>query len=413
MFKELVSFQEAKQTLNKHFSPRPVGTETVELLNACNRVLAKDIIAPIDVPPFSRATVDGYAVKAEDTFGAEEDKPVSLRICGRINVGEQPKIKVEKGTAAEIATGAPVPEGADAVVMLEYTGRKENLLYVYNSITKGENVLKVGSDIRKGDTVLKLGQVLGPSQIGVLAALGFKEIEVYKRPKVAIISTGAEITEPGKPLSPGKIYDINAYTLNAAVQECGGEPKFIGVVPDEPSLIENSLKSALNSADLVITSGGVSVGPKDFLPKTLNKLGDPGIIVCGIAVKPGKPTTIAIINGKPVFSLPGHPTSSLMMFHLLVRPIIMRMAGRQEESAYFTEAIAATKMFSAKGRRTFVMVNLLRDKSGKLYVKPVPSGESGAITTMTRADGFVEITETQQFINSGEKILVHLFKKLG
>ncbi|MEM2975025.1 MAG: molybdopterin-binding protein, partial [Candidatus Bathyarchaeia archaeon] len=239
MFKELVSFQEAKQTLNKHFSPRPVGTETVELLNACNRVLAKDIIAPIDVPPFSRATVDGYAVKAEDTFGAEEDKPVSLRICGRINVGEQPKIKVEKGTAAEIATGAPVPEGADAVVMLEYTGRKENLLYVYNSITKGENVLKVGSDIRKGDTVLKLGQVLGPSQIGVLAALGFKEIEVYKRPKVAIISTGAEITEPGKPLSPGKIYDINAYTLNAAVQECGGEPKFIGVVPDEPSLIEN------------------------------------------------------------------------------------------------------------------------------------------------------------------------------
>lgn len=413
MFKKLVSFHQAKQTLNKHFSPKPLGTETIELLNAYNRVLAEDVIAPINVPPFSRATVDGYAVKAEDTFGAEEDKPVNLSICGRINVGEQPKIKVEKGTAAEIATGAPIPQGADAVVMLEYTSRKENLLYVYNSVAKDENVLKAGSDIRKGDKILKKGQVLGPSQIGVLAALGFKKVKVYKRPKVAIISTGAEITEPGESLSPGKIYDINAYTLNAAVLECGGEPEIMGVIPDEPNLIENCLRSALNSADLVITSGGVSVGSKDFLPKTLNLLGKPGIIVCGIAVKPGKPTTIAIIDGKLVFSLPGHPTSSLMMFHLLVRPIIMRMAGRQEESAYFTKATAAAKMFSAKGRRTFVMVNLVRDKYGKLYAKPVLSGESGAITTMAKADGFVEIAETQQFINSGEKVLVHLFKKLG
>lgn len=413
MFKKLVSFKEAKQTLNKHFSPKPVGTETVELLNAYNRVLAKNVIAPMDVPPFSRATVDGYAVKAEDTFGAEEDKPVNLHICGRINIGEKPKIKVEKGEAAEIATGAPIPEGADAVVMLEYTSRKENLLSVYNSVAKDENVLKAGSDIKKGDTILKNGQILGPGQIGVLAALGFKKIEVYKRPKVAIISTGAEITEPGKPLSPGKIYDINAYTLNAAVQECGGEPQVVGIIPDEPNLIENSLKTALDFADLVITSGGVSVGSKDFLPKTLNLLGEPGIIVSGIAVKPGKPTTIALINGKLVFSLPGHPTSSLLMFHLLVRPIIMRMAGRVEESTYFTRATAATKMFSAKGRRTFVMVSLVRDKLGKLYATPVSSGESGAITTMAKADGFIEIAETQQFINSGEKVLVHLFKKLG
>jgi len=413
MFKKLVSLEEAKQTLSRHFSPKPVGTETVELSNALNRVLAKDIIAPISVPPFSRATVDGYAVKAEDTFGAEEDKPISLTLCGRVNVGEQPKIRVKRGTTVEIATGAPLPEGADAVIMQEHTNRKENLVLVYNSVTKNENVLKAGADIQKGETILKNGQILGPSQIGVLAALGFKKIQVYKQPKVAIVSTGAEITEPGKPLSPGKIYDVNAYTLSAAVQECGGKPKIMGIIPDEPTLIENCLRSALKFADIVITSGGVSVGSKDFVPKTLSMFDKPGIIVCGIAVKPGKPTTIAIIKSKPVFSLPGHPTSSLIMFHLLVRPIIMRMTGRLEERAFFTKATAATKMFSAKGRRTFVMVNIIQDKSGKLFAKPVPSSESGAITTIAKADGFIEIPETQQFIDAGENVLVHLFHKLG
>jgi putative molybdopterin biosynthesis protein len=215
--------------------------------------------------------------------------------------------------------------------------------------------------------------------------------------------------EPGKPLPPGKIYDINAYTLSAAVLECGGEPINLGVIPDKRNQLEATVKRALSSSDIVITSGGVSVGPKDLIPQVLNTLGKPGVIISGMAVKPGKPTTIAVIDGKPVFSLPGHPTSSLLMFYMMVRPVICGMAGRTEETSSIVRAVAATKMFPARGRRTFVMVNLTRDKTGRLVASPVPTGQSGAITTLAKADGFVEIEEKRQFVNEGEEVTVYLF----
>ena len=412
MFRKLRSLDEAKQILKQNFTPKPVGVEQIPLSEAHNCVLAENVVASIDVPPFSRSTVDGYAVKAADTFGAEEDQPIALKLCGSVRVGETPSVTIEKGTTVEIVTGAPLPKGADAVVMLEYVVQKNNTIFTHRSVSNGENVMKAGSDIHKDEVILKKSQTLSSREIGVLAALGFAQVNVYKRPRVAVVSTGAEIVEPGKPLSPGKIYDINAHTISAAVTECGGEPIGLEIVPDETNRLKTTLRKALDSADILMTSGGVSVGPTDIVPKVLNTLGKPGVIVSGIAVKPGKPTTIAIVDGKPVFSLPGHPTSSLLIFHLLVRSVILGMAGRREETPVMVKAVASAKMFPARGRRTFVMVSLASDKSGGLVASPVALGLSGAITTLVKADGFVEIMERQQFINAGDEVTVHLFKPL-
>ena len=411
MFRKLLSLDEAKQILKQNFSPKTVGAERVSLSEAHDRVLAKDVAAPMDVPPFDRSTMDGYAVRAVNTFGADEDRPVALKLCGQVTVGETPSVIVENGMAAEIATGAPLPKGADAVVMVEYSTRRDDNVFIHRPVSKGENMMEAGSDIRKGEKTLKKYQRLSSREAGVLAALGLTEVDVYERPRVAILSTGAEVVEPGKPLTSGKIYDINAYAFSTAVLECGGEPINLGIIPDERNQLKAAVKKALNSADAVITSGGVSVGPKDLIPQVVDTLGKPGVIISGIAVKPGKPTTIAVVDGKPVFSLPGHPTSSLLMFHMIVRPIICKMAGRTEETPSVLKAVAATKMFPAKGRRTFVMISLTYDKTGKPLASPVPTGLSGAITTLARADGFVEIPEKRQFIDVGTTINVYLFSK--
>jgi len=412
MFRKLLTLDEAQQVIHQHFKPKPSGVEEITLLEACNRVLAKDATARLDIPAFNRSTVDGYAVKAVDTFGADENKPVRLKVCGIVNVGEPTKITVTRGTAVEIVTGAPIPEGADAVVMVEHTERKDNDLYVYSAVTKDENIMKAGADIKKGEKVLKTGQLLGSRKIGVLAALGMAKVNVYVIPRVAVLSTGAEVTEPGEELPLGKIYDINAYSLTAAVLESGGKPVYLGVFPDDMTELQKALRQALASADMVITSGGVSVGPKDVMPQTLDLLGNPGVIVCGIATKPGKPTTVALIDKKLIFSLPGHPTSALLVFHLLACPIIKRMAGIKAEKNLRVKAFMAMRIFPAKGRRTFIMVRLKRGKSNRLVAEPVPTGLSGAITTLAKADGFVEIPENQQYIDVNEEVVVQLFKSL-
>lgn len=409
MFRRLLTFEEAQRTIQKYFKPKPLGVEEIPLLEAYDRVLAENIIASLDIPPFNRSTVDGYAVKAQDTFGAEENKPVKLKICGTVNVGEKPKITVKNRSAAEIMTGAPMPEGADAVVQFEHVERRDNELYVYAAVTRDENVMKAGADIKKGETVLETGKILGSREIGVLAALGLAKVKVYKVPKVAVLSTGAEVTEPGEKLFPGKIYDINAYSLSTAVLESGGKPVYMGVYPDDRAKLQEALERALATADIVITSGGVSVGPKDVIPQILDSLGKPGVVICGIAAKPGKPTTVALIGNKPVFSLPGHPTSALTMFYLLVRPLLLGMAGRHMEKSLTVKAFSATRIFPAKGRRTFVMVKLNRDKMNRFVAEPVQSGLSGAITTLARADGFIEIAENQQFVEEGEEVTVRLF----
>lgn len=412
MFRKLVTFDEAQQVIQQKFKPKPIGSEVIPLLQAHDRVLAEDVTAMLDIPPFGRSTVDGYAVRAEDTFRAEESRPVTLKVCGTVNIGELPRTKVAKGTTAEIVTGAPIPESADAVVMVEHTERKDAKVRIFSAVVKDENVMKAGTDIKKDETVLKTGQTLGSREIGVLAALGMATVRVHAVPQVAVLSTGPEIIEPGKRLPLGKIYDINAYSLSTAVQESGGTPVHMGVFPDNLAELRKALKHALASADMVVTSGGVSVGPKDVMPKAVDSLGKPGTIVCGIAIRPGKPTTVALVEGKLVFCLPGHPTSALLVFHLLVRPLIQIMAGRRMERDLELKARATMRMFPAKGRRTFIMVKLKRDKSNQLVAEPIPSGLSGAITTLAKADGFVEISKNLQFIDASETVTVHLFKNL-
>jgi molybdenum cofactor synthesis domain-containing protein len=410
LFRKLVSVDEAKRILARNFVPRPVGSESVALSEAYGRVLADNVVSPLNIPPFTRSTVDGYAAKASDTFGAEENRPVRLRLTGKVNIGEAPKAKTLKGTLVEIVTGAPIPEGADAAVMIEYTERKGDSVLVRQAVSHSENVMKAGSDIRKGETVLTKGTLLSPHEIGVLAAIGSVKVKVFKRPTAAIFSTGAEVAEPGKPLAPGKIYDINAHALGAVVKECGCEPRNMGIVQDEPSQMRNALQKALEAADLVITSGGVSVGPTDIIPKVLNTLGKPGVIVYGIAIRPGKPTTIALVNGTPVFSLPGHPASSLMIFHLFVRPILTCMAGQKELESAAVKAVVSERLFPARGRRTYMTVTLRKDRDGRIVASPVGTGASGAVTTLSKADGFLIIRENRQFIEKGSCVDVKLFK---
>jgi molybdenum cofactor synthesis domain-containing protein len=411
MFRKLITFEEAKKAIEQTLKPQPLGKEEVNLLNAFNRVLAEDATSDLDIPPFSRSTVDGFAVKSSDSFGASENKPIRLKIRGVVNIGEPPNFFVSKGEAAEIVTGAPIPKGADSVVMVEHTELEDNGLLVFSSVTPDENVQKKGSDIKKGEKILKQGKILGSREIGVLAAFGRAKIAVFLVPRVSVLSTGDEITEPGNPLKDGKIYDINAYTLSNAVKECGGTPIYAGVVHDEKGELQAALKHALEIADLVLTSGGVSVGPKDIIPQTVDSLGKPGVFISGIAVKPGKPATVALIGHTPVFSFPGHPTSALMIFNLLARPIIQVMAGKSAQEVPKTKAIATSRMFSAKGRRTFVTVTLKMDEETKLLsAEPVGTGASGAITTLAKADGFVAIPENTQFIDSGEEVTVFLLK---
>ncbi len=409
-FRKLASLEEAKKALGQNFTPKPVGKEIVSLSQALRRVLAADVKSQLNIPPFNRSTVDGYAVKSADTFGAEENKPIELKLIGSVNVGEAPKLDLKAGTTAQIVTGAPIPNGADSVVMVEYTSQKGETISIHSAVTKNENVMKAGSDIRLGETVLKKGALLSSHGIGVLAAIGMDMIHVFKKPKVAILSTGAEVVEPGRPLVAGKIYDINAHTLSAAVEETGGQPTNMGIAQDEMKQLKEALKKALETNDLALTSGGVSAGPTDIIPNVLDTLGKPGVIVHGIAMRPGKPMTIAVANGKPVFSLPGHPASALLGFHLLVRPLLTKMTGCPEEEPVTIKAVTAEKLFSTRGRRTFVTVTLKRNKAGKITAHPLPTGQSGAITTLSKADGFIEIHESQQFVGAEETVTVELFK---
>jgi len=408
MFRKLLTLDEAREAV-AHLELTALGTEQVPLLKAHNRVLADDVTSGLDIPPFNRSTVDGYAVKAVDTFGADEKAPVRLKVRGVVNIGELPKVRVSAGHAVEIVTGAPIPEGADSVVMVEDTEKAGDELRVSSTVTSGENVMKKGSDIKKGETVLKAGQVLGSREIGVLAALGHANVKVHVVPRVAVLSTGGEVTEPGRELPAGKIFDINAYTLYAAVLESGGSPIYLGVVPDDKLKLREALKKALDVADIVLTSGGVSVGPKDLMPVTVASLGEPGLIFSGVAVKPGKPTTVALVGRKVVFALPGHPTSALLMFHLLVRPVVWRLSGRAAARAETIRALAGMRFFSAKGRRTFIMVKLRKNGEGRVVAEAVETGASGAITTLAKADGYVEIPENQQFVDKDEEVEVALF----
>ncbi len=413
MFKKLLSLDDAMQMIEESASLKPLEAETVLLTKAVGRVLAEDLISPIEVPPFDRSTVDGYAVIDEDTFQAEENKPVKLQLTGKAEVGTILNLTLKNGSAVEIVTGAPLPAGSNAVVMMEDTMRDAEEINVYKAVARGGNVMKKGSDIRRNDTVLSRGTVLSSRELGAAAALGFPSVRVFKKPEVGVISTGAEIVSPGKPLLPGQIFDINTFTLTAAVTELGGTPVCFGnVADDDVESLKLTLKEAICKTDLVITSGGVSVGPKDYVPSIINTLGKPGLLIHGVAVKPGKPVAVALIGNKLIFSLPGNPTSSLMMFHLLVSPFLSKLVGKKERILSTVNARTTRKMFAARGRQTFIPVTLSKNHHNQLAASPAATGQSGAITTLAHADGYIALDRNEQFVEAGKEVTVFLFKDL-
>jgi len=375
-------------------------SERVELSDALMRVLAEDVRSPIDVPHFVRAAMDGYAVRAEDTYGASYENPVRLRCIGSLTPGEVPDKEVSKGHCVRISTGAVLPDGADAVVMVEDTETEGETVVCYRALAPQTNIIPAGSDFKKGSVVVKGKTLLLPRHLGALAATGCFEVDVLLRPKIAVISTGPEIVGPGESLGVGKVYNINTVTLSSALRQFGCEPLDFGIVEDDKAALEDALEEALKDADAVLISGGSSLGEGDVVPEILQNLGE--LLFHGIAVKPGKPTSAALVDGKLVLGLPGYPTSALSNFYILVLPVIEKMLGVRFERRNLP-ARMGRKVVSAMGRFEFLPVKVEDEKA-----YPLKRGSS-AISSLSEADGFVEIEENVEVLPADSKVDVRLF----
>jgi molybdenum cofactor synthesis domain-containing protein len=383
--------------------------EKARIGEALGRITSADIFSRLNIPPFDRATMDGYAVVADDTFYADENNPTSLIIRGYIPAGEFPSQHVESGYCFGISTGAPIPKGANAVVKVENTFLDDaeiKKVKIYKPSAPNENIMLAGTDIKRGEQIVKKGTTLTPRETGVLAACGIKEVYVRKKPEVAIVSTGNEILVPGEDLKPGKIYDVNAQALSDSVRECSCVPLALGIARDSVNEISERLKEALKrDVDVIIASGGTSAGVGDLLPTVIEELGE--IIVYGVDIRPGKPLILGLIRGKPVFGLPGNPTSALVTFNLFVAPLLRTISGiSQLEEGERRSAKAATRIFSERGRNEYVLVNLV-PVHDELLAYPILSG-SGAITTLSKADGYIYMEKGKEILGEGEMVEVEL-----
>ncbi len=361
-FLEVVTRDEAVARFHAHLDLSPLSRESVALGQARGRVLAKDVVAEVDVPGFDRSNVDGFAVRAEDTAGASDAAPRSLSLNPEVlTPGIEPGVPVAPGTATVIATGGVLPRGADAVLMVEHTDLDEvaGSIRVVRPAAAGQLIAFAGSDMARGETVLRRGRLIGAREIGMLAAVGRDALEVWRRPRVAVLSTGDELVPPGTPLRPGAVYDSNAAVVAAAIEELGGEPVPLGIAADDEAALERRLREGLKAADLVVLSGGTSKGAGDIAHRVVARLGAPGILVHGVALKPGKPICLAVAGGKPVVVLPGFPTSAMFTFQEFVAPVIRALAGRPPDPAETAEAVLATRLPSERGRMEYVMVALV------------------------------------------------------
>ncbi len=332
-FLDVLDRDEAERRFRAAIDLAPRGIETVPLEAALGRVLAADVISLVDVPSFDRSNVDGFAVVAEDTFGAAEEVPRCVRLDEEvIHTGVVPKTMVQRGRAVSIATGGMVPRGADAVVMVEHAEVRGDQLRIAKAVTPGSGVSFAGTDITAGETVLRQGQLLTSRDTGVLAAIGVARVDVWRKPIVAILSTGDEIIAPGEPMQPAKVYDSNAQVLADAVRELGGEPMRLGIAHDDVATLRRKVEEALESADIVLLSGGTSKGAGDVSYRVVAELRDPGIVAHGVALKPGKPICLAATRGRPVVVLPGFPTSAIFTFHEFVAPVLGRRPGAAQSS---------------------------------------------------------------------------------
>jgi len=411
-FLHVLDRDEAERRFRAALDLTPRGSDTVPLDAALGRVLAVDVISPVDVPSFDRSNIDGFALMSEDTFGASEEVPRTVELGEEaIHTGIVPTTVIRPGTAVEIATGGMVPRGADAVVMVEYAEIDGRRLRIARATSPGSGVSFAGTDITRGETVLRRGQLLTSRDTGVLAAIGVAEVEVWRKPVVAILSTGDEIIAPGEPMHASKVYDSNAQVLADAVRELGGEPKRLGIIPDDMAALREALHSALESCDVVLLSGGTSKGAGDLSYRVVADLRDPGIVAHGIALKPGKPICLAATHGRPVVVLPGFPTSAVFTFHEFVAPVLRLLAGRGAQERMVVQARLAVKVNSEIGRTEYLLVGLVEttNEARGMSLAAYPMGQgSGSVTTFSRADGFATIGRHEEIVQAGTLVDVQL-----
>lgn len=376
-------------------------TVTVSLHEALNRVLAEDIVAEENLPRFDKSAVDGYAVKAEETTGTSQFNPRIFLIADSEVIG--------KRQTRQVWTGSLIPKGANAVVMLENTKHIDNEIEMWVPVTPDENISKKGEDFRKGEVALEAGTRLKPHHLGLIAALGFAEIKVVKKPKIAILATGNELVEIRDKLSENQIFEVNRLALSAMCNELGVEPLDLGIAKDDLKEIIGKLKCGLEKADAIITTGGTSVGAADLVPEAVNKIGKPGIIVHGIAMRPAMPTALAVLEGKPLAILSGNPVAAMIGFEVFVKPLIWRMLGlKRKEGRYTVKAKMTKRATTALGRKTFVRVRVFQ-KNQELFAEPVSARGSGIISTMTKANGYVIVPENREGLEERESVSVQLF----
>jgi molybdopterin molybdotransferase len=400
-FQKLTHTDEALETWLNVLQVKRCSEVTVPLNEALNRVLAEDVVAKEDLPRFNKSAVDGYALRAEDTSGASQFKPVIFQIT---------KVeKVDSKQARQIWTGNPLPKGANAVIMIENTKRSDGELEVWVQLATGGNVSRKGEDVKKGENILKAGTRLKPYHLALFSALGNSEVKVVEKPRIGILATGNELAEAGSKLSGSQIFESDRVLLSAMCRELDAEPVDLGIAKDDLAEIAEKLKIGLRKCDAVVTSGGTSVGGLDLVPDAVNKVGKPGVVVHGLALRPAMPTALAVLDGKPVMILSGNPVAAIIGFEVFARPLICKMLGmKQLEPRPTVNAVMTRKVATALGRRTFVRVRVLR-KNGEYFVEPVSARGSGAISTMTRGNGFVIVPENREGVTEGELVTVRLF----
>lgn len=399
-FGELITYSDALKTVIEETEP-VYESEKIDIGDSFNRTLAKDVKSGIDVPPFDRAAMDGFAVKAEDTYDAGKFDPVDLEVVDNIHAGEEADVVIKEGQCVQIATGAPMPEDADAVVMVEQTEKVEDVVDIYRPVHPGENVSPKGEDIDSGEIVLREGDRLSHAKIGALAAMGKQHVEVYKKPKIGIIPTGDEVVPLNEELKPGQIYDVNSYTLSSLVKENGGEPIRSNIIQDTIDRLKKEIEEKSQDMDMILFSGGSSVGDKDIVVDAIESIGK--VIFHGVKLKPGKPTLFGKVGDTVVIGMPGYPTSCLNTALRLIRPAIRNMAHLPEVKEATVDAVLDKRVVSSLGRQQYMTVKL---DNGKAY--PVYK-QSGAITSMADADGYFEIPENVELVDKGEKIEVIMF----
>jgi molybdopterin molybdotransferase len=394
--------------LSKRFDP--VGTETVDLIDAIDRVLAETVAADRDLPGFNRATMDGYAVKAADTFGASDGSPAWLSVVGDIAMGQRPAVTVAAGQATRIATGGMLPPGADAVVMIEHSEAVgDDTVEIYKSVAPGQHVVMADEDFSGGQSVLLPGTLLRAQEVGLLAAFGRDPVNVFRRPEVAIVSTGDEIIPIHQRPETGQIRDVNTYSLAAMVVAVGGRPMPMGIAADQTDDLIEKCRAAVDRSDMVLISGGSSVGTRDFTLEALRALPDSELLVHGIAISPGKPAILARSGRRPVWGLPGHVTSAMIVFEMVVKPFLDRLRGLNETTRRrrAVPARLSRNVASSQGRTDFVRVRL-RETDDGLLADPV-LGKSGLLNTMVQADGLITIAENTEGLDAGAPVSVYLF----